>query len=95
MFTPKTPIERTMVDVLIDNLIADMSRESPDSDEYAKMAAQLVKLYPLKDAERPKTISPDVLATVVANLAGIGVILWHERAGIITTKALSFVMKLR
>lgn len=95
MFTPKTPTEPTTLDILIDDLIAVMPTYPRDSDEYAAMVTQLVKLYPLKDAERPKTLSPDVLATISANLLGIAAILWHERAGIVTSKALSFVMKLR
>jgi len=95
MFTSKTPIEPTALDHIIDDLLTDMQAYPRDSDEYAKMAAQFVKLYPLKDAERPKTISPDVLATVAANLLGIAAILYHERAGIVTSKALGFVLKLR
>ena len=95
MFTSKTPIEKTVLDHVIDDLMLAMADEPSDSEEYAKMVAQFVKLYPLKDAERPKTISPDVLATVGANLLGIAAILYHERAGIVTSKALGFVLKLR
>lgn len=96
MFTPKTPTnERTDLDVVIDNLMSEMTPVRCDADSYAKMVDQFVKLYPLKDAERPKKLSPDVLATISANLIGIAAILWHERAGIVTSKALTFVMKLR
>lgn len=76
----------------IDRLYEDMSNESPDSEEYAKMADQLVKLYSLTDKRR---ISPDVLITTLGNLAGIGVIVGHERANIIVSKAMLFVQKLK
>lgn len=40
-------------------------------------------------------ISPDTTALVVANLAGILLILNHERLDIISSKALSFISKVR
>jgi len=43
----------------------------------------------------PKRISPDTLATIGANLLGIMIIIGHERAHVVTSKALGFIMKLR
>jgi hypothetical protein len=95
MFKPKTPAEPTSLDLAIDKLFTHMSAEYGDTDSYSKLADQLVKLQTLKDASRPDRLSADAKATIAANLAGILLILNHERAGIVTSKALSFIQKLR
>lgn len=91
----KTVADPTEIENAIDRLLEHMTTKAPDSDEYAQTVDQLVKIHALKEAEKPKSMSPDVKATIIANLVGIGAILWHERAGIVTSKALSFVTKLR
>lgn len=78
----------------IDSVLNEMDGVSADSDEYAKMVDQLTKLYTIKD-RNPNRISADALATIAANLAGILLIINHERAHVVTTKALGFVSKLR
>ena len=40
-----------------------------------------------------KRVSMDTVVTVVGSLVGIGIIIWHEKADVITTKALGFVLK--
>lgn len=83
------------IDIPINALIAAMSTVKPDTDEYAKMVDQLVKLYKLKEVDASKRVSADTLAIVAANLAGIMMIVGHERAHVVTTKAIGFVQKLR
>lgn len=64
--------------------------------EFTKLLDQYTKLIMLQSAERQgRRVSPDVLATILANLAGIGLIISHERVNVIASKALSFVMKLK
>lgn len=73
-----------------------LTDDTVDADQFAKILDQYTKLIMLQHAERQQNkISKDVLATIVANLAGIGVIVGHERLHVVTSKALSFVMKLR
>lgn len=91
---PQKPIEKTGLDKIIDDLQSEMAGASGDSDEYAKMADQLVKLMELKANIGPKRISADTKATIIANLAGILIIVGHERTHIVTSKALGFVRKL-
>jgi len=86
---------KTKLDEAIDLVLSEMQTISSDSDEYAKMIVQLERLYKLKEIDSPKRVSPDTLAIVAGNLAGILLILNFERAGVVTSKALSFVMKLR
>ena len=95
MFPSKTPTEKTALDLELDRLYAHTAAIPPTSDDYAKMVDQLIKLQTLKDLNSPKGVSNDVKATIIANLAGIAAILWHERAGIVTSKAISFVRQLR
>lgn len=87
--------EPTKLDQAIDAVFADMSGFTSDADEYNAMTDQLEKLYKLKEIDAPKRISPDTLAIVSANLIGIIIIVGHERAHIVTSKALTFVLKMR
>jgi hypothetical protein len=95
MFTQKSPSEPTGLQLVIDALEARLQKAQPDTDEYPKMVEQLGKLYKLKESDSPKRLSPDVALTVAGNIAGILLILQYERAHVITSKALSFVLKLR
>lgn len=95
MFTSKPPVVNSKLDEAIDDVLTQMTTISSDTDEYAAMVDQLSKLYSLKENEIPKRISPDTLATIAANLLGIIVIVGHERAHVLTSKAINFVMKLR
>lgn len=79
----------------IDRVIVIMSTKEPDSDEYAKMNKQLGHLHERLMAEKPKPIDAGTIATISANLAGILLIVGHERAHVITSKAVSFVRTLR
>lgn len=90
----QNPIEKTSLDEAIESVLSEMAGPSADSEEYAKMVDQLVKLHAMKTLEGRPRISPDVKATILANLAGILVIVGHERTHIVTSKALSFIKKL-
>lgn len=98
MLTKKTP-EKTGLESTIDKLIAEMEDFSGFDDEYAKMVVQLDTLYKLKEVDQKvdasKHVSRDTWAIVGANLAGILMIVGHERANVVTSKALNLLMKLR
>jgi len=89
-------IEPTPLDDAITRLFSSLEGMSPDSEEYAKTADQLVKLYKLNDESKSKKrVSPDTLANLAGSLSGILAILIFEKSGhIIATKALGFVSKL-
>jgi hypothetical protein len=65
----------------------------PDSGEYTAITSNLEKLYKAKGEDTPCRIKPDTIAIVAGNLLGILLILKYEELNIITTKALSFVIK--
>lgn len=86
--------ERALENVIAE--IADEMRQTPTtSDEFDTMMDRMEKLHKLKKDNRKERVSPDTLAVVVGNLAGIVVIVGYERAHVATSKALSFVLKAR
>lgn len=87
--------ETSELDKAINNLHTLMYNYLPESDEYSICIDQLTKLYAIKANQGRDRISKDTLAAVIGNLAGIVLIVGHERAHVVTSKALSFVMKAR
>ncbi|MDF2800207.1 MAG: hypothetical protein K0S61_110 [Anaerocolumna sp.] len=85
--------KRTNLEKEIDSVLEYLKKFDPDSEEYAKIADNLGKLYKAKENEHARHVKPDTIAIIAGNLLGIGMILGYEKAGIITSKALSFVVK--
>lgn len=86
--------KRNQIEVNLDNeinsLLETMDKTDKESADYTSMVVSLSKLYELRHTSR---ISKDTLATIGANLAGILVVLNHERAHVIASKAFGFVKK--
>ena len=93
MFT-LTP-ERTKLQVSIDRAHETLQRLDPASEEYGIALDRLVKLHKMEDDNRPRSASPDTIVSAAASLLGILLILHYERTEIVTTKAMSFVPKMR
>lgn len=97
MFTKK--VEKTMQQELlereIERTMSVMRMTTHESKEYASMLHAAERLYEMleKQKKTPDRVSRDVRASIAANLAGIVLILSHERVNVITTKALGFVHK--
>lgn len=91
----QTTKETKTLQSAIDKVLLEMDNTEPFSDKYVTMVDQLEKLYKIKASEKPDTVSKETLITVGGNLAGIIAILGFERAHIITSKALGFVLKSR
>jgi hypothetical protein len=86
--------EALVIQTQIDDLTKQMSALTGDDPAYAKMVKQLIKLQTLQSETRPKPIvSGDTAVLAVTNLLGIAMIVGHERANIIASKALTFVKK--
>lgn len=94
MFTSKPDANDQLLNETIDRVMLEMKTEDANTEKYAQMTDQLVKLYALKNENRSRRVSPDTLATIAANLLGIGIIVGHERTHIVTSKALTFIRKL-
>ena len=76
----------------IESVLRHLKVTTVTSEEYPKMLNYLTRLYDLK-GERPSSVKKDTIALIAGNLAGILLILKHERMDIITSKALSFVIR--
>lgn len=78
----------------IDNLLGELKNHEPHTEQYAATMAQLKSIYEIRaSAKKQRSVSPDVVATIAANLAGILIILTFEKANVITSKAFSQVFK--
>jgi hypothetical protein len=87
----KNPIEVQLDEEILQLLKKMEEVDNKTSDDYVAMLDQMSKLYKLR---QENSISMDTWATIGANLAGIIIILNHERAHVIATKSLGLVRKL-
>lgn len=94
MFTRTPDTNDQLLTEAIRRVMKDMEAADPQTDQYARMREQLTELYKIKNENRSRRVSPDTLATIGANLLGIGIIVGHERTHIVTSKALTFIRKL-
>ena len=88
----KKPAYEAALDDAIMSALNELNGHTAETKEYAATADQIVKLYELRKKRR---VSPDALLAAGVNILGIMVIVGHERAHVVTSKALSFVGKLR
>lgn len=95
MFTKKQSDTDIALDLATAMAIQEMSGFEITDENYAVAKKHVVDLMKLREANKPKQLSPDVVLTAAVNLAGILAILHHERVHVVTSKALGFVMKLR
>lgn len=93
MFKKVNPTD-ALLEENIERVLQDLKSEGPETERFAQIQAQLTALYAIKNENRSRRVSPDTLATIGANLLGIGIIVGHERTAIVTSKALGFVRKL-
>lgn len=88
--------EPSTLEVEIERVLSVMSKMPPAGTEYAAVADQLVKLQKLQtEIDSKKRVSSDTMVNAATNLVGIVVILKHEWAHVIGTKAMSFVKNVR
>lgn len=83
------------IETVIGLVTEELVKTTPGTDEYAKIVEQLERLNKIASSRKSDPVSKDGLIAVIANLAGIGFILSHERLHVITTKAINFVAKSR
>jgi hypothetical protein len=79
----------------IDRVLTRMSTIDPTTTEYADLTASLSKLYEFKESTSKNKLSKDTMAIVAGNLLGIIMIVGHEKAHVVTSKAIGFVLKAR
>lgn len=93
MFPDAKP--KSKLQIAIDQTLIEMSNQSATSDEYGTMLDRVKVLHKMKEEERPSRVSPDTMVLAATNLIGIALIIRHEQFNVVTSKALSFVLKPR
>jgi hypothetical protein len=85
----------TRSDALIDAVLDEMHRAGVNSDEYPKLMTYLERLHDVKAKESRPTVSPDTIALIVGNLAGILCIVAYEQKHVMTSKGFSQLIRPR
>ena len=84
--------KRSILDEPIDRVLTEMNTYGPDSPEYEKLVRHLERLKDMKANERQHfVVSPDTIALVLGNLAGILIIVAYEQKHVMTSKAMGFI----
>lgn len=86
---------KTQTDAALTKALAELKILEVTDEKYGPALDMVVKLHKMKQEELPNRVTPDTMALVGANIAGILLIIGHEHAHVITSKALSFVLKPR
>jgi hypothetical protein len=95
-FLRKQEEKPSVYDGTIEALLKEMMEGGFSSEDSPVIAGVIRTLAEAKAMEpKPKSVSPDTKALVMANLAGIILILGFERANVVTSKALGFILKTR
>jgi len=98
MFTKSTLTETPGLEKAIEDALAELAGMTSDTPEYSdtlKNIERLVALRRIPKQEARKPIDPNTVLTVVANLTGIVAILHYEKANVVASKAVGFIMKLK
>ncbi len=85
--------EPTIYDDLIQKILSEMHEYGPDTSEYSALMRHLEDLTRIRAGNRSSRISPDTMAIVVGNLAGILIIVAYEQKHVMTSKAMGFIIK--
>lgn len=76
-------------------LLTALAAHKPESPEYGTILDRLSKFDELQRNNTPKPVSNDTKATIAANIAGLLIVVNHERANVIATKAMQMLIKPR
>lgn len=94
MFIKKMNDENEHLSRTMERLFSKLEDHEPDSPEYSDTLEKLERLHKLRTPQKD-AVSKDALIAVAGNLLGIGMILSYERVHIVTSKALSLIVKSR
>jgi hypothetical protein len=84
----KLPWKKNYIDQLVDDQLVKALEKAKSPDEFSEIMAIMERRHSLK-----KGVSRDTVVIVAGNLLGIGLILGFERASVVTSKAMQFVLR--
>lgn len=93
MFNLKPSAEKTELEVVRTNIITQLANHAADTDEYKKMMAHVEMLSKQIQDAKPEKLNINTVAVIAGNVAIAGMVLWHERDHVLTTKLLPFLNK--
>lgn len=93
MFKTKRISKLKQLDMEIESVTESLMDIKPFDERYEKIVNNLDRLYEVRNLTVKNKVSADTIAMIGANLLGIGLILKFEQLDVISTKAMSFVMK--
>ena len=93
----KNTLKLDAIDEVIDRIKSKLDEIDDDPERYATWMANLESAYKIRNEAYSKKdrVSADTMATITAHLAGIAMIVRYEETKVLTSKAISFVQKLR
>lgn len=99
MFVRKSNDEAHPLDEPIGNLIQALAGMTEGDEAHTQAVQSLKVLMELRNADKAESrklpVSPDVLTAAGAHILGILLILAYEQKHVLTSKAMSFVPKIR
>lgn len=95
MFEKEMSRSQRMIESELERSLIHLKTEQVYVEDYKKTLSVVERLHGLLDKEKPETVSKNTALIVAANLLGILLIINHEYANPITSKALNFVTRLR
>lgn len=87
--------KKSPFDQEIENVLTQLKNIPANTEEYATAVKNLETLCKASTSRQERKLSADTIVTVVANLLGIGLVLGYEQSHVVTSKALSFIVKPR
>lgn len=99
MFVRKSNVEAHPLDETIENLTQALAGMDEGDEKHTHAVESLKTLMELRNADkaekRKMAVSPEVLTAAGAHVLGILLILGFEQKHVLTSKAMSFVPKIR
>ena len=83
----------SIVDEAIGKVLTEMRTYDLDTKEYREAFEHLERLMRMRTEDRRNRISPDTMAIVIGNLVSVLIIVGYERGHVMTSKAMTYVVK--
>jgi hypothetical protein len=87
--------QESLVELELTRALTELSKHQVGTDGYAQTMKMVTELHKMKESEKsePDRISKETMLVVGANLLGIVMVLYHERANVITSRAMTMLPK--
>jgi hypothetical protein len=81
------------LDLAINRAVRDLKNHNLGSEPYLTALQMATELTKLKKEQKSSAISKDTLAVVGGNLLGIFMVIKHESVNVVTSRAMSLLLK--